>query len=172
MKKRFIYLTITIAIFIGLSFYFNNQANTKKYLSKWILPTKSTCINNDGKFTESQFCKATYEDAKKICNLNNAFLPSKDDLKKFVLSCEGSPNEKPNESYEVWDENSDNKFYTECYEKKGYLSLTYWSQNISPNYLIGFEGDARFAWMIRLGFGNIREDHVLNKNYVWCISDN
>ena len=155
-----------------MGIYFNKKINSKKYLDKWLLPAKSTCLNDGKKFSKnnfSKFCKATYKDAKTICSLNNAHLPNKYEIIKFVLSCGGLPTERPNESYGI--KNANNQFYTECYEKKGYLPLTYWSQDISPNYLIDFEGDARFAWVIELGFGNIKEDHVLNKNYVWCITN-
>lgn len=58
--------------------------STPKATSKWITPTKSACINNDGKVQSDGSCKANWKDANRTCQAMGGRLPTIEELKKVV----------------------------------------------------------------------------------------
>jgi len=97
-----------------------NSNITQESTSKWINPLENVCKSNGGEIN-GNICDANWENAKKICKLSGGTLPSIRELKKVIVDCGGSFNNR--------ELNHKNAAYKSCYKEKGFTSVydTYWS---------------------------------------------
>ena len=140
----------------GEPFYFNAPAPT----SKWITPKDSVCKANGGKIDEYGLCEAKWKDAKKICSVNGARLPTINELKEVVTDCGG---EMKDDSSAELKRNRNNNQYQKCYKKKGFTnSNDYWSSTTNVNY-------NNHTWLVSFDYGLQNYSSKANRNYVRCV---
>ncbi len=97
------------------------------FSSKWIVPTKSICENNNGKYSKyyPNTCTSNWINAKKICKEMGGALASKKDFRQLILDCGGIPIAGTNRRDSI--KNRDNSSYQSCIKKKGFISNAYWT---------------------------------------------
>jgi len=107
----------------------------------WITPPSDICKNNGGEVNSEQQCKASFKEAKNICEVIGGRLGSIDEFKNVLNSCGSS---LINISKELSDEDIDNMvnnmFNTSkksCYQSKGFAFSKYWSSKLF--YIIDFK---------------------------------
>ncbi|MCF6245709.1 MAG: DUF1566 domain-containing protein [Sulfurovum sp.] len=89
--------------------------------SQWVTPSKSICTKNNGTISTYGVCQAKWNDAKEICKLFDARLPTLKELQKEVDECKSKNKEKD--------------AYIACYKKKGFTgSSSYWSADTDKKY--------------------------------------
>ena len=101
-------------------------------------PSEESCIKNGGKIYEG-VCYANWENAKKICKVNTARLPTIEELKAVIKKCGGV--------VDAFDKNKNNSHYQNCYKKLGFTSNDYWSSTTSVN-------NSSYAWYVYFYYGN------------------
>ncbi len=107
MKKSLLILTI-----VGTITLTNAQ---------WLTPSNTICKDNGGEISVYGTCKASWENAQKICAKHDAKLPTIEALKKVASTCKSK--EKSND------------LYMKCYKNHGFTgSSSYWSSTSDKKY--------------------------------------
>jgi hypothetical protein len=121
--------------------------------AQWIEVPKDLCVQQGGTITNNTICETSWKNAQDICNVIGGQLPSQEELRKLILTCNGSINN----SYD----NKNNEIYQECYTNKGFLGIgNYWGM-----ILDNVEGQ---AWAINFKNGTLHEYNTLNEYKVKC----
>ncbi len=136
------------------------DSTTSKKTDKWLIPTDSTCLSNGGQINEKGICEAYLYNAKKICQQNNARLPTINELKKLITDCGGT--------IDAQDKNLNNRDYQSCLKKKNF--------DVSPSgYLSSspYASDNKLVWGANLHAGFTYQGFKSEKgweNSVRCVN--
>lgn len=137
----------------------NEQIQEDTHTDKWITPENSICKKEGGKL-DIGTCKANWQQAQNICRASGGVLPSIDELKAVVASCDGKIANSEAEQIN----NIKNTNYQQCYRQKGFSDLDYyWSATD-----VGTPG-AR--WRANMWSGTIRWNIESAHYYVRCVRD-
>ena len=87
--------------------------------TSWVTPSNTICKKNKGSIDQYGICQAKWEDAKEICHLHDARLPTIKELQKESQACTSKVKDT----------------MVACYKKKGFLgSSSYWSSTTDKKY--------------------------------------
>ena len=130
---------------------------------EWKKPSKKSCTMNGGEIDENGICKATWKNAKIICNMSYRRLPNIKELEKIAILCGSDRGEK----YSPIEENNiKNTSYQNCYQAKGFSKDSdYWSST----YTQSTRPLKSFAMSIDFYDGATNYSRQSNKNYVLCL---
>jgi len=149
MNKKLKQLLIALTV---LSTYVYAES-TVKLETKWITPEAKVCKKNGGK-SRGSFCKADWDNAKRICSAAGGMLPSLNELESVITSCGGK--------IDANDNNRNDRSYQSCYTQKGFSPRSYWSSTILENYTSD-------VWGVKFNFG-YKDNYVKTlKLYVRCV---
>ena len=138
----------------GISSSIINTTCGKKNESKWITPSKSVCISNGGKMKHG-VCRAKWSNAKDICSVSNARLPTRYELEKVIVDCRGIIRD--------FESNKKNTSYQSCYMRKGFFSSHgNWSSTL-------YASDFSNAWLVNFYNGNVARSSKMNNFSVRCV---
>ena len=129
--------------------------------SKWITPTKSICESNGGKIDKNGICKASWQNAKKVCFASGGALPSKKVLEQVVSDCGGRL--FMSENQEERNKNKQNSVYQSCYKEKGFFASShYWSSTLNAEYRL-------YRWTVSFFSGTRNNTNKYYSSYVRCV---
>lgn len=137
----------------------NEQIQEDTHTDKWITPEHSICQKEGGKL-DIGACKANWQQAQNICRASGGTLPSIDEFKAVVASCDGKIANSEVEQIN----NIKNTNYQQCYKQKGFSDLDYYWSSTD----VGTPG-AR--WQANMWNGTIRWNVESAHYYVRCVRD-
>jgi len=135
-----------------------NSKSKKKNVTKWMTPTKTICINNNGTIN-SNGCRAKWQDAQSICIASGGRLPRINELKQVVIDCGGEIEE---DNAEERLRNVNNSSYQSCYNSQGFSFSYYWSST-------SFIKHKNNVWSVNFFNGMKDGYHENNPWYIRCL---
>ena len=137
----------------------NEQIQEDTHTDKWIIPENSICKKEGGKL-DIGTCKANWQQAQNICRASGGVLPSIDELKAVVASCDGKIANSEAEQIN----NIKNTNYQQCYKQKGFSDLGYYWSSTDV-------GNPGARWRVNMWNGAILWNVESAHYYVRCVED-
>ena len=114
----------------------------------WIPIGKTSCIEQGGKTDRDGLCRASWDDALKICDVLGGKLPSLRELKSIVTTCGGKVGDYANAYCSKYKKN---------YKDKGFSDTTYWTHT-------EYVKMKNFAWVVYF-YNGTKAYFSKNRNY-------
>ena len=122
--------SLMLVVLLGISGCFTEPSIPSIVNPIWITPQNSICKSNGGKTLNGE-CRASWTNAKSICQASGGRLATINELKQVITDCGGEIGSLASKR-ELYDRNQKNSSYQQCVKEKGFHSnsTNYWS--ISP----------------------------------------
>ena len=133
----------------------DNDKESEEVKAKFFRPSKTVCESNGGD-KSSFLCRASWENAKRICSASGGVLPTLKNLTQVITDCGGVVGDTQS--------NQDNVEYQTCYKQEYFFpSPFYWS---STTHL----EDNTFAWRVDFSFGYESDSEKDKTAVVGCMN--